>query len=280
MRHEHSLARRAACELVGTGLFVFVGVGSIPALLLLDGSAHSAFSGPDLAAVALAVGFVIAALVYTLGPVSGCHLNPAVTIAFASTRRFDWREVPCYVCAQFAGATAGAVLLLGVFGSRGKELGYGFGMASFDRATTGWGSALLAEALAAGILVFVVLGAIDRRAPQAVAGIVIGLGLAAIVLVLGPVSGSATNPARVFGPLLVQTLDGSGVHNWLQFLLVYAPAELAGGVLAAVGYDRLTRPAAQTAPTAVLAPRRPAAAEPPRSARGGARVDVVPLRPR
>jgi len=263
MQPEHPLARRAAAELAGTALFVFVGVGSIPALLLLDKGAGTAFAGPDLGIVALTVGFVVAALVYVLGPVSGCHLNPAVTLAFAATGRFRWREVPAYTCAQLAGATAGALLTWGVLGTRATRLGHGFGMASFDPAKTSWLSAGLAETLAAGILVFVVLGAIDRRAPQAVAGIVIGLGLAAIVVAIGPVTSSATNPARVFGPLLVQTLDGSGVHNWLQFLLVYAPAELVGGVLAAFGYDALTRPAAAAARIEPVAVLRPAAAEPP-----------------
>jgi glycerol uptake facilitator protein len=235
--HENSLARRAAAEVVGTALLVFVGAGSVTALILLgDGKP---FGGADLGFVALAFGFVVVACVYALGPISGSHINPAVTIAFAATRRFPWRDVPVYVAAQFAGGTVGALLMWGIFGSRGTSLGLGFGMASFDESTVSWGSAFLAEALAAGILVFVVLGAIDRGAPRAVAGVVIGLGLAGIVLVIGPVTAAATNPARVFGPLLVQTVDGSGVHNWLQFLVVYVPAEIAGAVLAAVGWDAL-----------------------------------------
>ncbi len=236
--HEHPLARRAAAEVVGTALLVFVGAGSIPALLLL--SPGKPFSGPDLGFVALAFGFVVAALVYVLGPISGSHINPAVTIAFAATRRFPWRDVPAYVAAQLAGGAVGAFLIWGIFGARATRLGTGFGMAFFDESKTNWGSAFLAEALAAGILVFVVLGAIGRHAPKAVAGIVIGLALAGIVLVVGPVTCAATNPARVFGPLLVQTIDGSGAHNWLQLLGAYAPAELLGGVLAALGYDALS----------------------------------------
>ncbi len=235
--HENSLARRAAAEVVGTALLVFVGAGSVAALILLgDGKP---FSGADLGFVALAFGFVVVACVYVLGPISGSHINPAVTIAFAATRRFPWRDVPVYVAAQFCGATVGALLMWGVFGSRGTSLGLGFGMASFDESTVSWGSAFLAEALAAGMLLFIVLGAIDKGAPQAVAGIVIGLGLTAIVLVIGPITAGSTNPARVFGPLFVQTIDGSGVHNWLQFLAVYVPAEIVGGVLAALGYDAL-----------------------------------------
>jgi glycerol uptake facilitator protein len=247
---QHSLARRAAAEAVCSGLLVFVGGGSIPALILIDDGSR-AFSGPDLGLVALAFGAVVAVCVYVLGPISGPHITPAVTVAFAATRRFPWREVPAYVTAQFGGATVGALLMWGVLGSRGTRLGTGFGLAYFDQATTGWGSAFLAEGLATGIFLFVILGAIDRHTPQAIAGVLIGIALAAIVLAIGPVTSAAMNPARVFGPLLVQTIDGSGTHNWLQLVGVYAPAELLGGVLAAFGYDALrgrSRPAAQEAP--------------------------------
>lgn len=237
--HGESLARRAASEVAGTALLVFVGAGSVTGLLLVGGGT-SAFTGADLGFVALAFGFVVAAIVFVLGPISGGHVNPAVTVALAATRRFPWREVPAYVSAQLVGAVAGALAMWGVFGSRGTDLGTGFGMAFFDESKTAWGSAFLAETLAAGILLFVVLGAISRGAPPAVAGIVIGLALAGIVLVLGSVTCAATNPARVFGPLLVQTVDGSGTHNWLQFFGVYVPAELLGGVLGAAGYLMLS----------------------------------------
>ena len=246
--NRHSRARRAAAEAVGTGLLVFVGGGSIPALLLLDDG--KAFSGPDLGLVALAFGSVVAVCVYVLGPISGSHINPAVTVALAATRRFPWRDVPAYVTAQLGGGTAGALLMWGVLGSRGTRLGMGFGLAYFDQGTVSWGSAFLAEALATGILVFVVLGAIDRHTPQTVAGVLIGIALAAIVLAIGPLTCAAMNPARVFGPLLVQTVDGSGAHNWLQLVGAYAPAELIGAVVAAFGYDVLkgTARSAQPAP--------------------------------
>jgi glycerol uptake facilitator len=260
------LARRAAAEVAGTALLVFVGAGSVPALLLLD--AGKPFSGADLGLVALAAGFAVAVLVYVLGPISGPHINPAVTIALATTRRFPWREVPVYVAAQLGGGVVGGLLMWGVFGSRGTRLGTGFGLAYFDRSTTSWGSALIAEALAAGILVFAVAGVIDRRAPQAVAALVIGLTLAAVVVVIGPVTCAATNPARVFGPLLVQTVDGSGAHNWLQLVGAYVPAELVGGVAAAFAYDGLRGRAESATP----APRPGPAAEPPRLRAEAARV--------
>lgn len=239
---QHSLTQRLAAEAVGTALLVFVGAGAVPAMLLMDTDAKTAFAGPSLGFVALAFGLIVAGLVYTIGKVSGCHINPAVSVALAATRRFPWREVPSYSAAQMGGAVVGALLIWGVFGDRATKLGYGFGVVHFDRATTSWGSAMLAEALAAGILVFVVLGAIDRRSPHAVAGLVIGLTLAAIIVTIGPVTGSSTNPARSFGPLFVQTVDGSGTHNWLQFLFAYVPAELVGATVAALLYDLIATP--------------------------------------
>jgi glycerol uptake facilitator protein len=238
---EHSLRQRVAAEAVGTAVLVFVGVGAVPAMLLMDTDAKTAFTGPSLGFVALAFGLIVAGLVYTIGKVSGCHINPAVTVALAAMRRFPWRDVPSYSAAQLSGAVVGAFLIWGVFGDRATKLGFGFGVVHFDQAVTSWGSAMLAEALAAGILVFVVLGAIDRRSPHAVAGIVIGLALAAIIVTVGPVTGSSTNPARSFGPLLVQTIDGSGTHNWLQFFFAYIPAELIGAVAAAFLYDAIAK---------------------------------------
>jgi len=262
----HSLGRRAAAEAVASSLLIFIGAGSIPALILLD-HGSGAFSGPDLGLVALAFGAVVAVCVYVLGPVSGPHITPAVTVAFAATGRFPWREVPAYVGAQLGGATVGAMLMWGVFGSRGTRLGTGFGMAYFDHAVMSWGSAFLAEALATGIFLFVILGAIDRHTPHTVSGVLIGIALAAIVLAVGPLTGAAMNPARVFGPLLMQTVDGSGAHNWLQFLLVYTPAELVGAAAGAFGYDALTgraRSARPAPPPKAESPARraPAAAVP------------------
>jgi glycerol uptake facilitator protein len=265
MREEPApLPRRLAAEAVGTALLVFVGVGAVPALILFDQDAKSAFSGPSLGFVALAFGLIVAGLVYTIGKVSGCHINPAVTIAFAATRRFPWRDVPPYAAAQLAGATAGAFLIWGVFGDRATRLGYGFGVVNFDRAVTSWGSAMLAEALAAGILVFIVLGAIDRRSPHAVAGLVIGLALAAIIVTIGPVTNASTNPARSFGPLFVQTVNGSGTHNWLKFLFAYTPAEVIGAIAAAFLYDVIAK-------RPVSASRSDGSRSTPRAASGGSR---------
>src|SRR5246127_2924993 len=104
-----STAQRAFAEAVGTALLVFIGAGSVPAILLLEGGTKAPFSGADLGFISMAFGLIIVALVYTIGKVSGCHINPAVTFGLAVTKRFPWREVPAYWCAQVIGAVLGAL---------------------------------------------------------------------------------------------------------------------------------------------------------------------------
>src|SRR4026207_1740458 len=109
---EHSLGQKLAAEFIGTALLVFVGAGSVPAMILLTSEA-SPFSGAEVGMVALAFGLIVTAMVYTVGKVSGCHINPAVTFALAATKRFPWREVPSYWGAQVAGGLARALALRG-----------------------------------------------------------------------------------------------------------------------------------------------------------------------
>src|ERR687885_874441 len=106
---KHSLAQRALAETLGTALLVLVGPGSVVATLILAGDSTPAITGADLLGISFAFGLVITALVYALGKVSGCHINPAVTCALAVTKRFPWRDVPFYWAAQVAGAVAGAL---------------------------------------------------------------------------------------------------------------------------------------------------------------------------
>jgi glycerol uptake facilitator protein len=239
---EHSAAQRFLAEAIGTGLLVFVGAGSIPAILLLEGGTKAPFSGGDLGMISFAFGLIVIAMVYTVGKVSRCHINPAVTFALDVTKRFPWREVPLYLGGQVLGATAGAFAIWATFGARATHLGYGFGMVNFDHSTVAWGSAMFAEAIGTGILMFTVLGIVDKRSPEGWAGLVIGLVVVAIIIVVGPVTNAAINPARIFGPLFVQSIDGSHTHNWLKFLGAYIPADLIGAGLAAFAYDALATP--------------------------------------
>src|SRR5689334_23987781 len=103
-----STAQRAFAEAVGTALLVFIGAGSVPAILLLEGGSKAPFSGADLGFIAFAFGLIVVAMIYAVGKISGCHINPAVTFALAATRRFPWREVPLYWSSQVFGAVLGA----------------------------------------------------------------------------------------------------------------------------------------------------------------------------
>src|SRR5678809_1202603 len=109
MLDESSLVQRLAAELIGTALLVFIGVGAVPATLIVNGDAP--FTMADLGVISFAFGTVVIATVYALGHVSGNHINPAVTLGLAVSGKFPWKQVPGYVLAQAAGAVLGACLL-------------------------------------------------------------------------------------------------------------------------------------------------------------------------
>lgn len=236
---EHSLSQRALAETLGTALLVLVGPGSVVATLQLAGDSTPAITGADLLGISFAFGLVITAVVYAIGKVSGCHINPAVTFALAVTRRFPWREVPTYVGAQVVGAVLGALAIWAAFA--GAAIDLGMGMASFNEDTTTWASAIFAEGIGTAILVFAVLGIVDGRSPSEFAGVVIGGVVVAIIMVIGPITGSSLNPARAFGPELVSAIGG-GPTQWAQLVPVYVLPGLVGGALAAVTYDYLATP--------------------------------------
>src|SRR4051812_17692501 len=255
---EYSLPQRAFAGILGTALLVLVGPGSVVATLKLAGDSTPAITGADLLGISFAFGLVITALVYAIGKVSGCHVNPAVTFALAATKRFPWREVPSYWAAQVAGGVAGALAMWGSFGTRAVDLGYGFGVVHFDHAMTSWGSAMLIEAIGTGILLFTILGIVDTRSPEGWAGLVIGLVVVAIIITVGPVTNASLNPARAIGPLFVTTIHG-GVHNWTQQFLAYIPANLVGAALACFAYDWMATP------RKIVRPIKEAVTEPDRS---------------
>jgi glycerol uptake facilitator protein len=210
--------------------------------------------------ISFAFGLIVVAMVYTIGKVSGCHINPAVTFALAATKRFPWRELPQYWAAQVAGAIAGALAIWASFGSRAFDLGAGFGVVDFNRDVTAWGSAMFIEALGTGILMFTILGIVDTRSPEGWAGLVIGLVVVAIIITVGPVTNASINPARALGPLLVSDLNGS-FHNWTEQLFAYIPANLGGAAIAAFAYDWIAKPRLVERPiqAAVTEPDRAAA---------------------
>jgi glycerol uptake facilitator protein len=235
----YSVGQRAMAESLGTAMLVLVGPGSVVATLALAGDAKPAVTGADLLGISFAFGFIIAAAVYALGKVSGCHINPAVTFALALTKRFPWREVPVYWAAQVTGAIAGALLIWGVFA--GQAIDLGMGMTSFNADTTTWASAILAEGIGTFMLMFAILGIVDGRSPTELAGLVIGGVVVAIIMVVGPITGASLNPARAFGPELISAI-GSGPTHWGQLIPVYVLPGLVGAGAAALLYDFLASP--------------------------------------
>jgi glycerol uptake facilitator protein len=234
---KHSLRQRALAEGLGTALLVLVGPGSVVATLKLAGNAP--LSGADLLGISFAFGLVIAAMVYALGKVSGCHINPAVTFALATTKRFPWREVPAYWTGQVIGAVVGGLAIWAVFAQGGIDLG--MGQTSFDQSATTWASAIFAEGIGTFILMFTILGIVDKRSPGDFAGLIIGGVVVAIIMIVGPITGASLNPARAFGPELVSAIGGGATH-WNQLIPVYILPGLVGSALAAYVYDMLATP--------------------------------------
>ena len=235
------LARPSArfAETLGTALLVLVGPGSVVATLVLAGDSTPAITGADLLGISFAFGLIITALVYALGKVSGCHINPAVTFALAATKRFPWREVPTYWAAQVVGAVLGA---LGIWarlrhdGDRPRD-----GADLVQRGHHDLGSAIFAEGIGTFMLMFAILGIVDSRSPGDFAGLVIGGVVIAIIMVVGPMTGASLNPARAFGPELVSAIGGGATH-WDQLIPVYILPGLVGAGLAAFAYDFLAEP--------------------------------------
>ncbi|HTU58485.1 MAG TPA: aquaporin Z [Polyangiales bacterium] len=224
-----TLTQRVCAETFGTFWLVFGGCGS--AVL----AAGFPDVGIGLLGVSLAFGLTVLTMAYAIGHVSGCHLNPAVSIGLATARRFPARELPAYVGAQLVGAImASLVLYVIASGAPGFSLSAGFAANGFGEHSPGHYSmlaALVAELVLTFFFLFVILGATDSRAPAGFAPIPIGLALTLIHLIGIPVSNVSVNPARSTGPALF-------VGDWaLSQLWVFWAAPIAGAMLAAVAYS-------------------------------------------
>ena len=197
-------------EFLGTFALIFAGTGAI----VINGASGGAITH---AGVALTFGLVVLAMIYTLGDVSGAHLNPAVTIAFAAARRFSWSEVPRYIAAQTAGAFAASGVLRVLFpadANLGATLPAGPAMQSF-----------VLEVILTAMLMFVVLGVSTGAKEKGItAGIAIGAVIALEAMFAGPICGASMNPARSLAPALV---SGNLQHLW-----IYLTAPVLGALIA------------------------------------------------
>lgn len=239
MVRQPSLVERFFAEALGTFLLVFIGGGAASLAGIMEARGKSTGLA-DLLLVALAHGLALFVIIQVVGKISGAHVNPAVTIGLAVIGRFPVSEVLAYVLGQVIGAVVGAAAILVVYGRDAATLGH-LGGPSLA-ANTGLIQGLAIEALGAAILVLAIMGAaVDSRAPAGWAGLAIGLSLAAIIMFLGPASGAAVNPARAFGPDLVDVFAGVNV-DWVQYLVVYLLGPIIGAVVAAFGYVYIARP--------------------------------------
>jgi MIP family channel proteins len=210
------LARRAAAEGLAAFALVFAGCGATVANARYDSSLGTV-------GVALVFGLVIMVMVYATGHLSGAHINPAVTAAFALTRHFPAKEAIAYVVAQCLGALAGALVLLAAWTDKPANLGA-------TVPSVGTGTALLYEIVLTAFLMFVIVAvATDTRAVGAAAAIAIGGTVGLDALFGGPVTGASMNPARSLGPALA-------AGEWRDFW-VYVAGPLAGASLGALAYQ-------------------------------------------
>jgi aquaporin Z len=224
-----SMTRRTAAEFLGTFWLVFGGCGS--AVL----AAGFPKFGIGFLGVALAFGLTLLTMAYSIGHISGCHLNPAVTLGLAAGGRFPAKDIAPYVIAQVAGASVAAITLYAIASGNAD-----WSLSANGLAANGYGehspggytlvSGLIIEVVLTFMFVMIILGATDRRAPAGFAPIAIGLALTLIHLISIPVTNTSVNPARSTGPALI-------VGGWaLRQLWLFWVAPLIGGALGGIGY--------------------------------------------
>ncbi len=219
------LSKRAVAEFLGTFWLVFGGCGSAVLAAAFPGL------GIGLLGVSLAFGLTVLTMAYAIGHVSGCHLNPAVSVGLVVGKRFPASDLLSYVVAQVLGAiAAGGVLYVIASGKAGFDLAGGFASNGYAAHSPGGYSlvaCLVAEVVLTFMFLMIILGSTDRRAPQGFAPVAIGLGLTLIHLIGIPVTNLSVNPARSTGPALF--VGGWAVQQlWLFWLAPILGAAIAG----------------------------------------------------
>jgi aquaporin Z len=225
--------KKYLAELLGTAALVFIGCGSavISGRAVIGGQP----AGIGILGIALAFGLVLLVMVYAIGPLSGCHINPAVSIAMLVAGKIGGKDAAGYIVAQCAGAVIGAGLLLGI----------ATGLPAYSLATNGLGqngygiaspagynlmACAIAEVILTVLFVFVIFGALSKDAPKGFAGIAIGFALAMVHIVGIPITGTSVNPARSLGPAIF--VGGTALGQLWLFIV----APVIGGILAALAW--------------------------------------------
>jgi len=222
------MSKKLGAEFLGTFWLVLGGCGAAVLAAGIPGV------GIGYMGVAFAFGLTVLTMVYAIGPISGCHLNPAVSFGLWAGRRFPAAELAPYIVAQVLGAIAGAgVLYLIASGGSGFALSDGFASNGYGAHSPGGyalAACLITEVVMTFMFLMIILGATDKRAPQGFAGIAIGLGLTLIHLISIPVTNTSVNPARSTGPAIF-------VGGWaVSQLWLFWVAPIVGALLAGFAY--------------------------------------------
>jgi aquaporin Z len=221
------MSRKLVAEFIGTFWLVLAGCGA--AVL----AAKFPEVGIGLLGVSLAFGLTVLTMAFAIGHISGCHLNPAVTLGLVAAGRFSTGEAAPYIAAQVIGGTAGAFLLWGIAsGAPGFDLAAGLAANGYGAASPGrydLVSGFLTEVVMTALFLLIILGATSARAPAGFAPIAIGLGLTLIHLVSIPVTNTSVNPARSTGPAMV--LGGVALQQLWLFWIAPVLGGVAGGAL-------------------------------------------------
>ncbi len=225
---DKSVMKKLVAEVIGTFVLVFGGVGTA----VLAGAWVEALG------VALAFGFTLLVMAYAIGPISGCHINPAVTLGMFMAKKIKGKEALLYMVAQVIGAIlAAGILFVVASGAPGFDaVASGFGSNGYgDHSPGGYelGAVMVIEVVLTALLMLTVLFTTDKKAAAGFAGIPIGIVLALIHLISIPVDNTSVNPARSIGPALFQ-------GGWaLEQLWIFIAAPMVGAALAAIIYDLL-----------------------------------------
>jgi aquaporin Z len=223
------IMKKYLAELIGTFSLVLIGCGSA----VIAGSSQVGPSGIGLLGISIAFGFAVVAMAYAIGGISGCHINPAVTVGVLVAGRMTSKDAVGYIISQLIGATLGAAVLYLL--ASGKS---GWVMPEWGLGANGWGegylagfnttSAFVAEAVFTCLFLFVILAVTSKYGNSTMAGLAIGVTLMLIHLVVIPITGTSVNPARSFGPAIFS--GGKALAQlWLFFV-----APVPGAILAAL----------------------------------------------